>query len=63
MSRSWVFQVIDVDDQPASISFGIEGGYVTCRGPKWWKADPETSTRIRAAQEEAESLVRRQQES
>lgn len=61
MSRAWVFQVLDVDDQPASLSYGVEGGHVTCRGPKWWKADPDTSEKIRAAQEEAETLARGQQ--
>lgn len=61
MSRAWVFSVLNVDDQEASLSFGVEGGFVTCRGPKWWKADPDTAARIRAAQEEAERMARGQQ--
>ncbi len=58
MSRSWVFSVLDLDDKEAALSFGVEGGYVTCRGPRWWKADPDTAARIRAAQAEAEQMAR-----
>lgn len=61
MSRAWVFSVLDLDNQPADLSIGIEAGYVTCRGPKWWKTDPDTAARIRAAQEEAERLARGQE--
>lgn len=61
MSRAWVFSVLDLDDQEAALSFGVEGGFVTCRGPRWWKTDPDTAAKIRAAQEEAETLARGQQ--
>jgi hypothetical protein len=58
--KAWVFQVLDLDDQPASLSIGVEGGYVTCRAPKWWKADPDTARKIQQAQAEAEALARGQ---
>lgn len=58
--RAWVFSVLDVDDKEASLSIGVEAGNVTCRGPKWWKADPDTSAKIQAAQAEAERVARGQ---
>lgn len=60
MSRAWVFSVLDLDDKPADLSIGVEAGHVTCRGPKWWKADPDTARKIRFAQQEAETLARGQ---
>ena len=60
MSRAWVFQVLDLENKPADLSIGVEAGHVTCRAPRWWKADPDTAARIRAAQEEAEALARGQ---
>ena len=59
-STVWTFTVLDVDDQSASLFIRAEGGYVTCSAPRWWKADTGTSAKIRAAQEEAEDLARRQ---
>lgn len=58
--RVWVFSVLDLDDQESALSIGVEGGYVTCRAPRWWKTDPDTAAKIRAAQEEAEQVARGQ---
>ncbi len=58
MSRVWVFSVLDLEDKEASLAFGVEGGFVTCRGPRWWKTDPDTAAKIRVAQEEAEAVAR-----
>jgi hypothetical protein len=57
----WVFQVLDLDNEPADLSIGVEAGHVTCRAPRWWKADPDTAARIREAQAEAETVARGQQ--
>lgn len=56
----WVFSVLDVENNEVALAYSAEGGSVTCSGPKWWKADPDTSAKIRDAQQQAEGRAREQ---